>query len=119
MSRPGWTIRLWSCHYERSEESAFAGAGTAATETADPSWPELHPNKRKRHARWEPPGSAVRDNNSKSRSRTLRMQHSFPEKALRCRSQVNRRVANGAPGEPHVFLPQIVSAEFYRCIRGT
>jgi hypothetical protein len=24
----GWTIPLWGCHYERSEESAFVSAGT-------------------------------------------------------------------------------------------
>src|ERR1019366_3317908 len=59
------TARLWNCHYERSEESAFASAETTAEETADPSRPSLYPNKRKSGARWGP-GSAVRDDNSKS-----------------------------------------------------
>jgi len=40
MSHMGLTILLWSCHYERSEESAVVGAGTTAEETADPSRPE-------------------------------------------------------------------------------
>src|ERR1039457_5980030 len=31
-SHRGWTTRRWSCHYERSEESAVVGAGTAAEE---------------------------------------------------------------------------------------
>jgi hypothetical protein len=56
----GWTIPLWSCHYERSEESAFVSAGTIAIKQQIP-----HGLK------------AVRDDNSKSQSRILLMQHSI------------------------------------------
>src|SRR5664279_4627312 len=35
----GMDDSLWSCHYERSEESAFVSAGTTTEETADPSRP--------------------------------------------------------------------------------
>jgi hypothetical protein len=50
MSHAGWPIRLWSCHYERSGESAFVGRGTTVLRK------QQIPHGQK----------AVRDDNSKS-----------------------------------------------------
>src|ERR1022692_2963720 len=80
MSHTGWTIRVWSCHYERSEESAFAGTRTTAKQKQIPRGLYFTPTSA-RTALVGDPCSPARDDNSKSQG--LLMQHSIKAGAFR------------------------------------